>query len=77
MIYRERWRVRISRHADEQAWYRGITDDMIHATIRTGKMVRFGKNSVKFINKYKRGYVICVGEIKFNNFIKIFTVEWG
>lgn len=77
MIYREKWQIRLSRHAIEQAWRRGITDDMIFSTIRTGKIIKFGKNGIKFINKYKKGHVICVGEIKFNNFIKILTVEWG
>ena len=77
MIYRGKWAIRLSRHAEDQAWYRGITDDMIFSTVKNGKMVKFGKNRIKFVSKYKRGYVICIGEIKSNNFIKILTIEWG
>lgn len=53
---------------------RGITPDMIEATIKSGKIQRFGKNNVKFIKKYKRFVVICVDEMTGNR-IKIVTIE--
>lgn len=52
----------------------GITPDMIEATIKSGKIKRFGKNNVKFIKKYKRFDVICIDEMTGNR-IKIVTVE--
>ena len=48
---------------------------MIVATIKTGRIERFGRDRILFINEYKRGKVICVGEIKMPGKIKIVTVE--
>jgi len=47
---------------------------MVEATIKGGKIKRFGKNNVKFIKNYKNFTVICVGEI-ISNKIKILTIE--
>ena len=77
MIYRDRWTIWLTNHALKRAKYKGIYFDMIYATIRGGKIKRFGKNYIAFTKSYKRGKVICVGEIKAVNKIDIFTVEWG
>ena len=63
----------IKRHALIRAMQRGITPDMIEATIKGGRRQRFGKNNVKFIKKYKQCSVICVDEI-IGNRIKIITI---
>ena len=49
---------------------------MIEATLKGGKIKRFGKNNVKFIKKYKKFTVICVDEIVGDK-IKIVTIERG
>ncbi len=77
MIYRNQWIIEISFHARKKAKYKGITFDMVHATVKTGRIERFGKNGIKFICSYKRGDVVCVGEQKSGNLIKILTIEWG
>lgn len=82
MIYRDTlerkpWEVRITHHAFIRAMERGITPEMVEAVIKGGKIRKFGKNMIKFMGKYKRGKVICVGEKKEENRIKILTVEWG
>lgn len=50
---------------------------MINATVKGGEIKRFGKNYIKFVKRYKKGDLICVGEVKEIGKIKIFTVEWG
>lgn len=77
MIYRSPWVIKLSRHAKIQADVNFITTDMVEATLKTGRMKWFAKNNVKFICTYKRGNVICVGERKSGNEIKILTIEWG
>ena len=66
--------IEIKRHAFIHAMERGITPDMIEATIKGGTIKRFGKNNVKFIKKYKQFHVICVDEI-IGHRIKIVTIE--
>jgi len=66
--------IEIKRHALIRAIKRGITPDMIEATIKGGKIKRFGKNNVKFIKRYKQFTVICVDEI-IGHKIKIITIE--
>lgn len=66
--------IEIKRHAFLQALKRGIYPDFIEATIKGGKIKRFGKNYVKFIKSYKRFDVICIGQI-IGNIIKIVTIE--
>jgi hypothetical protein len=53
---------------------RGITPDMIEATLRGGTIKRFGKNNLKFYKRYKRFTVICVDQI-IGTKIKIITIE--
>lgn len=65
----------ITRHAFLQARKRGIYPDMIEATIKGGKQRKFGKNLIKFSKRYKKGVVICVGEIV-GDIVKIKTIEW-
>jgi hypothetical protein len=69
-----RYEIVIKRHAFIRAMERGITPDMIEATIRGGRIQRFGKKNVKFIKRYKRFDVVCVDEITGNR-IKIVTIE--
>lgn len=64
----------IKRHAFIRAMQRGITPDMIEATLKGGKIKRFGKNNLKFYKKYKRFTVICVDQI-IGTKIKIVTIE--
>lgn len=75
MIFRNHRIVETSLHAEQIARKRGIAFDMIEATIKTGRIETFGKNGIKFISKYKRGKVTCIGERKFENYIKIITIE--
>lgn len=77
MIYRNKYIIKISFHARKRAWERRIAFSMIESTIKNGRMEKFGKNGIKFISRYKRGTVVCVGERKFENYIRILTIEWG
>jgi hypothetical protein len=81
MIYRDiirgKWEVQLTTHAIMRAKDKGIYPFMIYATIKGGRIKKFGKNYVKFIMNYKKGTVICVGERKSSNIIKILTVECG
>jgi len=77
IIIRKPWIVEISDHAYNRALQRRIYSFMIEATIKGGRIEHFGKNYIKFIMGYKRGRVICVGEKKTHNFIKILTIELG
>lgn len=76
MIYRNKWEIQISEHAYRRADQRNVTGDMISATIRVGRIKWLGKDTIKFINRYKGGTLICVGKRKGGNRIKIITVEW-
>lgn len=69
-----KYEIEIKRHAFIRAMERGITPDMIEATIKSGKIQIFGKNNVKFTKKYKHFDVICVDEMSGNR-IKIVTIE--
>ena len=71
-----KYEIEIRRHAFIRALEREITPDMIEATLKGGKIKRFGKNNVKFIKKYKKFTVICVDEIVGDK-IKIITIERG
>jgi hypothetical protein len=68
------YKFEIRRHAFIRAMERGVTPDMIEATIKSGEIMRFGKNNVKFRKVYKRFAVICVDEI-IGSTIKIVTIE--
>ena len=64
----------IRRHALIRAMQRGVTPDMVEATLKGGNIVRFGKNNLKFYKEYKRFTVICVDQI-IGTRIKIVTIE--
>ena len=64
----------IRRHALIRAMQRGVTPDMVEATLKGGKIEKFGKHNVKFIKNYKKFAVICVGQM-IGTKIKIFTIE--
>lgn len=64
----------IRRHALIRAMQRGISPDMVEATLKGGKIVRFGKNNLKFYKRYKGFTVICVDQI-IGTKIKIVTIE--
>ncbi len=68
--------VEIKHHAFKRAIERGIHPDMIENAILKGKMKRFGKNYVKFINKGAKRNLICVGQI-IGTKLKIITIEEG
>lgn len=76
-IVRECLEIEISTHAILRAFERGIHRDMIIATIKGGRIERFGKNRIKFVKDYKIGKVICLDEKKGPNRIEIVTVEVG
>ena len=75
-IYFQEKKVWLSTHAIKRARVREIYPDMIYATIKGGKIKRFGKNMLKFMKRYKRGTVICVGEVVGQSIV-IKTIEWG
>jgi len=66
--------IKVTRHAFIRAHERQITPDMIYATVRGGKIKRFGKNNYKFYRRYKRFTVVCVDQI-YGDKIVIATVE--
>ena len=68
------YEIEIKRHAFIRALQRGVSPDMIEATLKGGKIVRFGKNNLKFYKKYRRFIVICVDQI-IGTKIKIATIE--
>ena len=68
------YEIEIKRHAFIRAMERGVTPDMLEATIKGGSLVKHGKSNVKFCKRYKRFVVVCVGEVC-NERIKILTVE--
>ena len=68
--------IEIKRHAFIRAMEREIHPDMIEEAILKGKMEKFGKHGVKFINYGAKKTIICVGEI-IGTKIKIITVEEG
>ena len=66
----------ISRHAFIRAMERGVTPDMIEATLCGGKVVRHGKNRYKFCMKYSDFTVICVDRVEGERIV-IVTIEVG
>ncbi|MBU1199555.1 MAG: DUF4258 domain-containing protein [Nanoarchaeota archaeon] len=59
-----KFELEIKRHAFQRAMERGVTPDMIEATFFGGKIIRYGKNQLKFIRQYKNYKVVCVGRFK-------------
>jgi len=66
--------IRIKRHAFKRAAQRGITPDMIEATIKGGKIIKYAKNHLKFIKQYKNFKLICIDRIQGEKII-IVTIE--
>ena len=64
----------IKRHAFIRAMQRGVTPDMIEATLKGGRTERFGKRNIRFYKDYKRFTVVCVDEV-LGDTIKIVTIE--
>ena len=64
----------IKRHAFIRAMERNVTPDMIEATLKGGKIERFGKHNIRFIKEYRKFTVICVGQA-IGTKVKIFTIE--
>ena len=78
-IYFQGKRIFIKTHAIKRAREREIAyPDHVYRVLKTGKVVRFGKNGIKFISrsKSKKGSVICVGE-DLGQIIIIKTIERG
>ena len=69
-----KYNLEIKKHVFEQAIKRGIHPDLIEDTIYKGKVQRFGKHGIKFINKGSKRTIICVGQLVGNK-LKIFTIE--
>lgn len=65
--------IEIKNHVSVRAVQRGITSRMIEATIKSGKIERFGKCNLRFVKQYKYFDVVCVDEVCGNK-IKIVTV---
>ena len=68
--------VEIKHHAFFQAMKRGINPDLIEDVLKRGRIERYGKHGVKFVNKGSKKTIICVGQI-IGSKIKIFTIEEG
>ncbi|KYK25417.1 hypothetical protein AYK26_06125 [Euryarchaeota archaeon SM23-78] len=69
-----KFEINIKRHALERAMQRGVTPDMIEATIYGGKIIKHAKNHLKFIKQYKNFKVICIDRIQGEKII-IVTIE--
>ncbi|MBU2560951.1 MAG: hypothetical protein KKD17_01545 [Nanoarchaeota archaeon] len=68
------YRFEVKRHAFIRALQRGVTPDMIEATLKGGRVQRFGKRNIRFYKDYKRFTVVCVDEVV-GDTIKIVTIE--
>ena len=71
-----KYELEIKHHVFKQAIERGIHPDMIEETLLKGKVERYGKHGVKFINKGAKRTIICVGQL-IGTKLKIFTIEEG
>ena len=76
-LYLNNKQVVITVHAIKRARLRKIAfPDQVYNTIKTGRVVKFGKNNVKIIKKSKEGSIICIGE-DLGQIIIIKTIERG
>ena len=64
----------IKRHAFIRATERGVSPDMIEATLRGGRVIRHGKNNFKFCMDYEGFTVVCVDRVCGEKII-IVTIE--
>ena len=71
-----RYELEIKHHVFKRAMERGIHPDMIEETLLKGRIERYGKHGVKFINKGAKRTIVCVGEL-IGTKLKIFTIEEG
>ncbi|MBI4439740.1 hypothetical protein HY638_02100 [Candidatus Woesearchaeota archaeon] len=62
------------RHAFVRAIRRGVTPDMIEATLKGGRRERFGKNYLRLSKDYKRFTVVCIGQLVGCS-MRILTIE--
>jgi len=63
MILNNIYKIEVTFHAYSQALLRGIDPDLIENTIKCGKVVRFAKNRLKFVNKRDKNTIICIDEV--------------
>lgn len=70
---RHEFKVKLTKHAFRRADIRRIDLDLIEATIKSGKIKKFGKNRMKFEKKFKRFTLICVDE-KVGEIVRIVTI---
>ncbi|HIH15964.1 MAG TPA: hypothetical protein HA252_01010 [Candidatus Diapherotrites archaeon] len=68
------YEVLLKRHAFLRALQRQVHPGLIEATIETGRMVRFGKDRVKFVKRFREFTASCVDEIV-GHTIRIVTIE--
>ena len=71
-----KYELEIKHHVFKRAMERGIYPDMVEEVLLKGKMERYGKHGVKFINKGAKRTIICVGEL-IGTKLKILTIEEG
>jgi hypothetical protein len=69
-----KYEIVIMHHALIRALMRGVTADMVEATIKGGLIIRFGKDCVRFERRYKRFTVVCVDHVC-GDIIRIVTIE--
>ena len=69
-----RYEIVIKRHAFLRALQRRIHPDLVEDVLESGKMVRFGRNRVKFVKRFRKFTVVCVDEIVGQS-IRIVTIE--
>lgn len=70
---RHDFEVRLTEHAVERMLWRRIAPELIEQTIRNGKIIRFGKNRMKFEKKFKKFTLVCVDE-RVGNHVRIVTI---
>jgi hypothetical protein len=68
------YEIRITEHAINRAFERGIEPDTLESIVLNCKKTNFGKHYAKWSKKYDDIEIICVGYIN-NNIINILTVE--
>ncbi|GEM_PF-1009436 len=69
-----KYEIAIKHHVFIRAMERGIDPDMIEQTLWRGKVERFGKHGIRFVNTGPKRTIICVGELVGDR-LKIFTIE--
>ena len=76
-LYYDNKQIFITTHAIKRARKRNIAyPDQVYNVLKSGKVLKFGKNLLKFIKNTKQGSIICIGE-DLGNSIIIKTIERG